>query len=112
MTPRMPSELRVARFLVLWGQPDDPVAFERHYRDVHIPLALKIPGVRRYSLSRDIAAVRGDDPYYLLAELEFDNLESLRSGFRSPEGQATARDVAALAAYATVTSMMYELEDA
>jgi uncharacterized protein (TIGR02118 family) len=108
----MPAEPRVARFIVLWGRPDDPAAFERHFRDVHIPLALKIPGLRRYSLSRDIAAVRGDDPYYLVAELEFDNLESLRSGFQSPEGQATARDVATLAAHATVTSMMYEPEDA
>lgn len=111
MTPRMASELRVARFLVLWGRPDDPAAFERHYRDVHIPLALKIPGLRRYSVSHDIAAVRGGDPYYRVAELKFDNLESLRSGFQSPEGQATARDVARLAEHATVKSMIYELED-
>lgn len=30
-----------ARFLVLWGRPGDPAAFERHYREVHIPLALE-----------------------------------------------------------------------
>jgi hypothetical protein len=28
-----------ARFIVLWGAPDDPEAFNRHYQEVHIPLA-------------------------------------------------------------------------
>jgi uncharacterized protein (TIGR02118 family) len=37
---------------VLYDRPDDPEAFDRHYRDVHIPLARKIPGLRRYTVSR------------------------------------------------------------
>ncbi|MHB1536680.1 MAG: EthD family reductase [Acidimicrobiales bacterium] len=56
-----------ARFLVLWSQPHDPASFERHYREVHIPLALEIPGLRRYTLSRNIAPIRGEDPPYLVA---------------------------------------------
>jgi uncharacterized protein (TIGR02118 family) len=100
-----------ARFLVLWGQPEDPISFERHYRDVHIPLALKIPGLRRYTLSRKIVPIRGENPYYLVAELDFDDLDSLRAGFASPEGQGTAHDVATLAEHASVQSIIYELED-
>jgi hypothetical protein len=26
-----------ARFLVLWGTPEDPDYFERHYREIHVP---------------------------------------------------------------------------
>lgn len=100
-----------ARFLVLWGRPTDLEPFERHYRETHIPLALEIPGLRRYTLSRNIVPVRGADPYYMVAELDFDDLASLQAAFQSPEGQATASDIANLTAYATVTSMIYELED-
>jgi uncharacterized protein (TIGR02118 family) len=100
-----------ARFLVLWGRPEDPIGFERHYRDVHIPIALKIPGLRRYTLSRKIAPIRGDNPYYLVAELDFDDLESLRAAFASPQGQATANDVANLSQHASVQSIIFELED-
>jgi uncharacterized protein (TIGR02118 family) len=100
-----------ARFIVLWGMPQDPGEFNRHYREVHIPLAKKLPGLRRYTLSRNAAPVRGGDPYYLVAELDFDDIASLKEAFRSPEGQATAADVASLAAGVTVHSMIYELED-
>ena len=55
-----------ARFLVLWSRPDYPASFERHYWEVHIPLALKIPGLRRYTVSRNIAPVRGEESHYLV----------------------------------------------
>jgi uncharacterized protein (TIGR02118 family) len=100
-----------ARFLVLWSQPDDPASFERHYRAVHVPLALQIPGLRRYTLSRNIRLIRGEDPYYLVGELDFDDLAALQAGFQSPEGQATAADTADLAKLVPVRSMIYELED-
>jgi uncharacterized protein (TIGR02118 family) len=56
------------RFLVLYDPPSDP-AFEQHCREIHIPLAEQLPGVRRHTLSRDVAAVRGGVPCYLVAEL-------------------------------------------
>lgn len=39
-------------------------------------------------------------------------MASLHEAFQSPEGQATAADVASLAAFAQVHSMIYELEEA
>jgi uncharacterized protein (TIGR02118 family) len=100
-----------ARFIVLWGTPQDPDEFNRHYQEVHIPLVRKLPGLRRYTLSRNAAHVRGGDPWYLVAELDWDDMASLREAFESPAGQATATDVANLASYASVQSMVYELED-
>lgn len=94
-----------ARFIVLWETPSDPEAFDRHYSEVHIPIARKIPGLRRYLISRDAVAVRGE-PYYQVAELEWDSLEELRAAFASPEGEATAADVAKLQGYAEVRSMI------
>ena len=102
----------MARFLVLWDTPQDRDGFERHYREVHVPLVKKLPGMRRYTFSRDTAPVRGDR-YYRIAEVDFDDLTALRQAFASPEGRAAASDVDALAsiAGAQARSMVYELED-
>jgi uncharacterized protein (TIGR02118 family) len=102
----------MVRFIVIWqNTPTDPEAFDRHYREVHIPLGKSLPGLRRYSLSRDVNPVRGE-PAYRVAELDFDDMDALRSAFQSPEGQATAEDVEKLSEWSPgVRSMTYELED-
>ncbi|MEV6320334.1 EthD family reductase [Nocardia sp. NPDC051787] len=46
------------RFLILYDTPEGPVAFDRHYREVHIPLVRGIPGVRRCIIGRNAVAVR------------------------------------------------------
>jgi uncharacterized protein (TIGR02118 family) len=94
-----------ARLLVLWEQPSEPEEFERHYREVHFPIARKLPGLRSYTVSREISPVRGT-AYYLVAALTWDSLEELRTAFASPEGRATAADVESLQRYAAVRSMI------
>ncbi len=48
--------------------------------------------------------------FYLVAELDWDDGDALRAVFASPEGQATARDVAELATDG-VRNMIFEVED-
>jgi uncharacterized protein (TIGR02118 family) len=100
----------MVRFLVLYSTPLDAEAFERHYRDVHIPLARKLPGLRRYTISRPAAPVRGENPYYLIAELDWDDMAALQQAFSSPQGQAAAQDVPTFAT-GGVLSMVCELEE-
>jgi uncharacterized protein (TIGR02118 family) len=100
-----------ARFLALYETPADPEAFDRHYREVHIPLGRRLPGLRRYVIGRDAAAVRGA-PYYLVAELEWETMDELRGAFASPEGRATAADAARLQELAPVRSMIFTVEEA
>lgn len=51
-------------------------------------------------------------PYYLIAELDWDDMESLKRAFQSPEGKATAHDVEELSKLSPgVHSMIYELEE-
>jgi|GEM_PF-121141 uncharacterized protein (TIGR02118 family) len=107
------KRLPMARFVILWNKPKDVDAFDRHYREVHIPLAKKMAGLRRYTLSRNASAVRGGEPYYRIAELDWDDMASLQHAlFESPEGRATGADMAILTELSTgVHSMIYELED-
>jgi len=99
-----------ARFLVLYETPADPGAFDRHYREIHIPLGRRLPGLRGYAVSRDVAAVRGA-PYYMVAELDWDTMDELHAAFASPEGRATAADAARLAELAPVRSMIITMDD-
>ncbi len=102
----------MTRFLVLYRQPTDVDAFERHYMGVHIPLAKQLPGLRRYAISRSSVVVRGGEQYYLVAELDWDDMGSLQRDFASDLGRATAKDMANLEALSPgVQSMILELED-
>src|ERR1041384_3417445 len=47
----------MARMVVIYRKPADVKAFERHYFETHIPLAKKIPGLRKYEVSRGPIAV-------------------------------------------------------
>lgn len=51
--------------------------------------------------------MRGGDHSFLVAELDWDDMVVLRRAFESPEGKATAADVAKLSADG-VRSMVYE----
>lgn len=79
------------RLVVLYPQPTDPAAFERHYVGTHLPLADRLPGLvaSRYSLD-----VRGEgSPYFAVFEADFADADALGAAMASPEGQAVAADV-------------------
>jgi uncharacterized protein (TIGR02118 family) len=103
----------MVRFTVIWRVPPDAVEeFDRHYREVHIPLTKEMSALRSYRVSRDVTAVRGD-PAHLLAELEWDDMPALRRDFESAEGKALAVDLEKLASLgAEPRGLIYELEDA
>jgi uncharacterized protein (TIGR02118 family) len=102
----------MVRFLVMYQTPTDVESFEKHYFEVHVPLAKRLPGLRRYTVSRNPSRVRGPDLYYLMAELDWDDMDSLRQDFASPLGQETARDVDNLTAWCpTIHGTIFELEE-
>jgi conserved hypothetical protein len=41
----------MARMVVIYRTPKNVEAFDRHYFDIHVPLAKKIPGLRKYEVS-------------------------------------------------------------
>jgi uncharacterized protein (TIGR02118 family) len=83
----------MVKLTVLYKKPADQKAFDDYYKNVHTPLALKIPGLRRLEVAKVTAGATGESPYHLIAEMYFDNMTSLNEGMSSPEGKATGRDV-------------------
>jgi uncharacterized protein (TIGR02118 family) len=99
------------RLLALYETPTEPVAFDRHYREAHIPLRRQLPGPRGTRSAVTLRPVRGGAPYYRLAELEWDTMDELRAVFASPEGRATAADAACLQELTPIRSMIFIADD-
>lgn len=84
----------MARLLVMYKTPRDTAAFDKHYFEKHVPLAKKIPGVRRYEVSQgSVASPMGGSGYHLVAILQFDDVAAIQNAFASAEGQAAVADV-------------------
>ncbi len=84
----------MAQLLVLYKTPKDAGAFDRYYSETHIPIAKKIPGLRKYDVSRGpVVNPAGASNLHLVATLHFDDVAAIQAGFASPEGQAAAADV-------------------
>ncbi len=85
----------MARLVVLYKTPKNAEAFDKHYASTHIPLAKKVPGLKKYDISQGtIGAPAGPSGIHLVATLYFDSLDALKAGLSSPEGQAAAGDLA------------------
>ncbi|MFZ0500136.1 MAG: EthD family reductase [Steroidobacteraceae bacterium] len=83
----------MARMVVIYRTPKNVEAFDRHYFETHIPLAKKIPGLRKYEVSRGpVTVLAGSPDVYLVGTVYFDDLEAMKKAFASAEGQAAAAD--------------------
>ena len=84
----------MAQLVALYKNPSDAKAFDDYYASTHVPLAKTLPGLRRYEISTGpVVSAAGDSPYYLVAMLEFDSLEAIKTALTSTEGQKTAADL-------------------
>ncbi len=82
------------QLIVLYGNPAEPEAFERYYRDTHAPLAITIPGL----LSATAAVVlpppdASPAPYYRAAVLTFADVASMQAAASSAEAEAMLADI-------------------
>jgi uncharacterized protein (TIGR02118 family) len=85
----------MAQVIVTYKTPKDPAAFDRYYAETHIPLAKKMPGLRKYQISQGpVGSPAGASGIHLVAILTFDNMAAVGAAFASPEGKAAAGDVA------------------
>jgi uncharacterized protein (TIGR02118 family) len=83
----------MARMLVIYRTPQNLQAFDRHYFETHVPLAKKIPGLRKYEVSDGpIATPLGTSNVHRIGTLYFDDLASVKQAFASAEGQAAGAD--------------------
>ena len=98
----------MAKLFAIYQQPKDPAAFDSYYFSKHVPLAKSIPGLKSYEVTRgDVMGMAGKHGVYLVAVLEFESMAAIGAAMSSPQGQATAADLANFAT-AGVDVMMGE----
>jgi uncharacterized protein (TIGR02118 family) len=73
------------QLIVLFKQPPDPAAFDRAYREEHVPLARRIPGLFSLSASRLLPQKTGVAPYYQISVLTFADREAYKAAMKSAE---------------------------
>lgn len=100
----------MAKLIVLYTEPADPVHFDKYFRTVHIPLVRKLPGLRHFSFG-PTSALDGDQGAYFWSFVgTFDSREAIIDAFGSPEGQDVASDIPNYSPAAPVILYLNETE--
>lgn len=84
----------MVKYVVLFRKrPEwDREAFLRYWREEHVPLIARLPGLRRYVISPAVP-VEGYPPAYDgMAELWFDSAEAALAALGAPQGAAARAD--------------------
>jgi uncharacterized protein (TIGR02118 family) len=88
----------MAQMIVLYKSPKDPANFDKNYSEIHIPLAKKIRGLRKYEISDGpVMTPLGPSPVRLMAILHFDSMQAMQAAFATPEGRAAGEHARSLA---------------
>ncbi len=94
------------KLIACWSAPDEASrpAFEDYYLGTHVPLAEKVPGLRRIALTRTDHGLEGAAPaFYRVAEMVFDDLASLERSSQSHEWKALREDAGVIVERFSVT---------
>ena len=85
----------LAKLMAIYKTPKDAAAFDKYYVEIHAPLAKKMPGLRSFEVSSGAVGLPVEPgAVHLVAILEFDSAEAIGAALGSPEGKATAADLA------------------
>ncbi len=95
--------------IALYKQPTDPEAFDQAYFGTHLPLISKVPGLLSTKISRFTRTLMGEG-YYMMAEMDFGDKDTLKAAMRSPEMAAAGENLNSFAE-GLVTLMFAELQD-
>ncbi|MEV4145432.1 EthD family reductase [Amycolatopsis sp. NPDC049691] len=82
------------KLVVLYPEPANPEHFREYYVTKHLPLVARMPGLLAWRYSFDVAATRGETPYFAIFEAEFADAEAMKAARESPEGREVSADVA------------------
>ena len=100
----------MVKLVVLYKKPKDVAAFEKHYTEIHAPLARKMPGLKKLEVSHFTGSPMGEPKFYMVAVLQFNDQAAMNNALQSPEGKAAAKDVMSFAG--DLVHMMFAKSDA
>jgi uncharacterized protein (TIGR02118 family) len=88
----------MVKHIILFIAPPDNDEFEKHLRDIHVPLVERYPGAQHVEVTRFADAPLNPVRYHTMVEVKFESEEAMQQALSSAEGKAVARDLMAFAA--------------
>lgn len=82
------------KLVAVYNQPADQAAFDRHYDEIHTPLAKAVPGLSELRVTRMNKRLMGETDIYLVAEMIFPDQETFNAAMASPQNKAAGADLA------------------
>ena len=85
------------KLTVVYDNPKDPAAFEKHYESEHKNLVGKVPNVQKAEMAKVFPKEDGTPtPAYRTADLYFADYATACAALATPESQAVLKDAMAL----------------
>lgn len=81
------------KLVAVYNQPADQAAFDRHYDEIHTPLAKAVPGLSELRVTRMKKRLMGEADIYLVAEMIFPDQETFNAAMASEENKAAGADL-------------------
>ena len=76
------------KIVVIYPRPQDEAAFERAYKDEHLPMAEhKLKGMTRLVATKVLSSPHGKVAAYRIAEVHFSSLDDLNKCLESESGK-------------------------
>lgn len=83
----------MTKLVVMYPKPNDPAHFDKHFREVHMPLVQKMPGLKRFSFGPAKGLDGADGAYFWMFVGTFDSAAAVQAALGSPEGQDAVADI-------------------
>ena len=81
------------KLIAIYKIPSDIESFNKHYQDVHTPLAAKVPGLKELRVSKIDGTPRGASDLHMIAEMVFDDKTSFGEAMKTKENMEAGKDL-------------------
>ena len=86
-----------AHLLILYPHPKDPAAFERAYREEHLPYAgPRLAGATGVASRRVVGPAFAPPPYHWMSDVSFPGIEALKACAASEAGKQALAHAASI----------------
>lgn len=100
------------KLIVLFRATNDPTQLETQWSGRFVPLAERMPGIRRVSVTRIIGGASEAPEFHMIHEFYFDNLDALQKAMASDEGQKAGQALMSFAKDKASILLAEHLEEA
>ena len=73
------------KLIAIYKMPSDLESFEKHYDEIHAPLAAKVPSLKELRVNKITGTPQGESDLLMIAEMVFENKDDFKTGMKSSE---------------------------